>query len=168
MNTATSVPAAGARRAALMLHAMLPQDRQWLLAALPPPQGRALEEMLAELQALGIPPDRELLQPLADKVESMAAGELACLAPDGQQWLAERLEEEGPEFAARLLAGQACRDAVLARCNQEFRERATALDRAPVPLLQQQLWDTVRRALAQRPPESASRGRFWLLHWRRS
>ncbi|HSV34285.1 MAG TPA: hypothetical protein VLI46_01950, partial [Ramlibacter sp.] len=52
------------RRAALALHATEPQDQAWLLAQLPADQRPALERMLADLAALGLPRDRALVQDL--------------------------------------------------------------------------------------------------------
>lgn len=53
-----------ARRAALTLHALGAADRAWLLAQLPTAQRERLQAMLGELEALGIPASRHLLQDL--------------------------------------------------------------------------------------------------------
>jgi len=160
---------ASARRAALLLHAMQPADQQWLLAALPAQQGRALRDMLDELEALGIPADSALLQSLADAAEPTPTERFARLETGELQWLARCLQEEGPEFAGRLLAGQAWRDALLAHCHQDFRSRAVAaMQGEPGALLRQAMCDAALHALAERPTDAASRGRRWHLPWRRS
>ncbi len=56
---------AKSRQAALMLHAMEPADRAWILEQLPRTERVALQSLLAELEALGIPPDRDCLDGLA-------------------------------------------------------------------------------------------------------
>lgn len=152
----------GARRAALLLHAMQPADRQWLLAALPPQQGRALEDMLSELRALGIPPDRALLQPLAETRGPTAAERLARLAPLQRQWLAQRLQDEGPEFAGRLLAGQPWSGALLADCEEGFHRKAVAaMQPRPAASLQQAMFEAALQALAQCPAVPARHVRPW-------
>ncbi|MNY29248.1 hypothetical protein D3C86_1632790 [compost metagenome] len=59
----------GARHAALLLHAMAPADRTWILEALPPVQRTGLQALLAELEALGIERDAALI---ADATASAA------------------------------------------------------------------------------------------------
>jgi hypothetical protein len=51
----------GARHAALLLHAMAPVDRVWMLDALPPTEREDLQRLLAELGALGIERDPVLI-----------------------------------------------------------------------------------------------------------
>lgn len=51
----------GARHAALLLHAMAPADRNWMLDALPPQERAELVPLLAELEALGIERDPALI-----------------------------------------------------------------------------------------------------------
>lgn len=50
------------RRAALLLHAMAPADRDWMLRQLPGDENARLQELLRELAELGIPHDRTLLK----------------------------------------------------------------------------------------------------------
>mgnify|MGYP001619795446 CR=1 FL=1 len=52
------------RHAALLLHAMSAADRNWILAQMPEVQQQALHTLLAELEALGIPPDKSSLERL--------------------------------------------------------------------------------------------------------
>jgi len=68
----------GARHAALLLHAMVPVDRAWILEALPPAQRTGLQALLAELEALGIERDAALI---ADATASAASVELRQPAP---------------------------------------------------------------------------------------
>lgn len=49
------------RRAALTLHALHVDDRNWVLSQLGGPQRAELDALLAELTELGIPQDRELV-----------------------------------------------------------------------------------------------------------
>lgn len=51
----------GARHAALLLHAMAPADRNWMLDALPPQERAELVPLLAELETLGIERDPALI-----------------------------------------------------------------------------------------------------------
>lgn len=55
-------PSAGTRRAALTLHALERGDRAWLLGQLGDGQRALLEALLADLESLGIPRDRALIQ----------------------------------------------------------------------------------------------------------
>lgn len=56
-----SSEARGARHAALLLHAMAPADRNWMLDALPQEERADLVPLLAELEALGIERDPALI-----------------------------------------------------------------------------------------------------------
>lgn len=62
LNTSTGAPESrGARHAALLLHAMSPEDRSWMLEALPVSERAGLVPLLAELEALGIERDPALI-----------------------------------------------------------------------------------------------------------
>ncbi|NML42924.1 hypothetical protein HHL11_04120 [Ramlibacter sp. G-1-2-2] len=160
---------AGARRAALLLHAMQPADRQWVLAALPAAQVGALRDMLAELEVLGIPPDDALLRPLAEAPGATPAERLARLSGNEWQSLARCLQDEGAEFTCRLLAGQAWREVLLAHCDEGFRSRlASAMHAAPSALLHRAMCEAALHALARRSPVGAGRGRRWRLPWRQT
>jgi hypothetical protein len=58
-------PGTPVRRAALLLHAMAPADRNWVLRQLPPGGHDRLRELLRELAELGIPRDAALLKHFA-------------------------------------------------------------------------------------------------------
>lgn len=53
---------AGLRQSALLLHAMQHGDRQWVLERLPADERNQVAPLLEELEALGIPRNRDLLQ----------------------------------------------------------------------------------------------------------
>lgn len=97
----------GLRLSALLLHAMVAQDRDWLMRRLDPEQGLALQALLDELRRLGIPSDRGVLDQALRTVasERCGAGEAGnelALADPAQ--LAELLRREPGRLVARLLA----------------------------------------------------------------
>jgi hypothetical protein len=55
-----------ARKAALLLHALGERDRQWLIDQLSEAERGAVQGLVGELRALGIPPDPGLLDEVAD------------------------------------------------------------------------------------------------------
>ena len=55
----------GLRKAALVMHGLGEQDRQWLLERLPAHRARELNALLEELGALGFPSDDELIREAA-------------------------------------------------------------------------------------------------------
>lgn len=58
---ADALGAGGARHAALLLHAMAPTDRDWVLASLQPAERDGLQALLRELEELGIERDPSLI-----------------------------------------------------------------------------------------------------------
>jgi hypothetical protein len=67
------------RRSALLLHALCPADRQWVLDRLAGVKRDALRGLLHELAELGIPADRELIEPYAKHERARAvAGIPTC------------------------------------------------------------------------------------------
>lgn len=125
MNSAGSVIESGQRRAALLLHAMHGDDRDWVLAALPAAHRTQLQGLLAELAALGIPAERDLLGQLA------APGPLEALSDAAADRLAVLLEAEPPQIAAWLLASVPpdWRDRLRGRCNAAFASQVDAATR---------------------------------------
>ena len=65
MNT-QAFESSGLRRAALTLHALGHDDRDWLLQRLHAPQRQVLRTLLAELKALSIPPDQRVINAALD------------------------------------------------------------------------------------------------------
>jgi hypothetical protein len=98
-------PATPIRRAALLLHAMAPVDRNWMLAQLPAAGRTRLETLLRDLAELGIPNDPTLLKQVA------TAG-----MPAAEPILARPVDEAGSEqpFAA-VAAADPVRLAVVLR-----------------------------------------------------
>lgn len=76
-NASTGAPpeSRGARHAALLLHAMSPEDRSWMLEALPASERAGLVPLLAELEALGIERDPALIDDATADAPSAAMPE---------------------------------------------------------------------------------------------
>jgi len=112
----------GSRTAALLLHAMLPEDRTWLLEQLNPGEQASLDGLLGELGALGIPGDATLVdralrekgqhsepsQPVRPRAASAAsvpsAEEIVATAPPSA--IAGLFCEEPPGLIAALLGAR--------------------------------------------------------------
>ena len=160
-----SAPSASARRAALLLHAMAPADRDWLLASLSPSQRERLQDLLRELRGLGIPADAPLLQALTREepapVLEGAVQRLELLSGHEVAWLADRLREEPLEISAVLLAHRAWpwRAALLERFDPVRRQGVEAgLRTRSLPLPGAALCEAVVRMLPEAvpaPPPSA-------------
>jgi hypothetical protein len=92
------------RRAALTLHALHSEDRDWLLAQLSAPQRDELLALLAELAELGIPSDGDLV-----------SNALATTRPMGQpQPVAKAVLQADSKMLAKLLSPEP--DAVALHC----------------------------------------------------
>lgn len=155
MNRADSVGAL-ARKAALLLHALAPADRQQMLLALAEPERAQLQGLLDELRSLGIPADQDLLQPLLAPEPAIAAPEAAALA--------QLLQHEPPALVARLLAmdGWPGREPLRAALPVAI---APAVGR-PAPALDEALVDAVAHTLRSLPPVPAPRRpRPWRRLW---
>lgn len=168
--TATSRPVASARHAALIAHAMRPADRDWLLYALPPEGGRLLQDLLAELDALGIPPDATLLDELNRDAPMSVPSEVVWAAFDGLGsaqvgLLAQVLQEEPPLLTARLLSLREWpwRGALLGAMHDVF---VAQVRRIPSAVSGPSLEAALHEALRQRLSASAavrSQSRKWRL-----
>jgi hypothetical protein len=161
------------RRAALMVHAAAADDRAWILDALPAGDRATLQPLLAELEALGIPPEPDLLvsvlasEPQALQ-ESATLDPLQALAPEAARALAGALAGEPPRIAQRLLAARpwAWRAHFLAAS-----QAVPALQPLPAaPALDAALLELVAQRLPVRPVEAGGRGlalwQRWRARWR--
>lgn len=91
------------RQAALLLHAMPAPDRTWLVAQLPPRERAILQELLTELERLGMPADRTLLdEAIATRVAPTVA---TAAAPGAGGGRTERSGESGSEEGAETDRG---------------------------------------------------------------
>lgn len=169
MSTAAN-PANALRRAALLLHALSPQDQAWVLASLSPRRRERLQALLGELRDLGIPAEACPF-PREDETPAMEAPadameRLQHLTPEQLAWLACQLQDEPPQVAAMLLshlevpwrAALVVRlDAVRQRCV----EAAAHGPRRPMP--QAALLEAMVRMLpvASLPPRLPVAQRLW-------
>ncbi|MDP9992362.1 hypothetical protein J2W28_001606 [Variovorax boronicumulans] len=94
----------GARHAALLLHAMSPQDRSWMLESLPAAERAGLVPLLAELEALGIERDPTL-------IEDATSGASAAVMPE-QDFAAVASHPLSDEAMLRALDGSQVRELV--------------------------------------------------------
>ncbi|MFD1836904.1 hypothetical protein [Paracidovorax cattleyae] len=133
--SAPSSPAAQARRAALVLHGMAPADRAWVLERMAPSQRDALQALLSELQALGIPPDPAGLDALATAApDSVAAaplptGNAASSPPEADLLMA--LGAPGVAALARAWRAQPPLMVAQALCLRPWPWRAALLEQLP-------------------------------------
>lgn len=141
---------AGRRRAALTLHALAAQDREWLLEQLPAADRTVLGGLLAELQELGIAAD-------ADVIRSALAEAAPVVDSSKAQALAQVLGREGESLRSVLLSllPAAQRDAVLAHWPHDLEARPVASAKpAWTPRLQEALlasWHELAAGQGARP-----------------
>lgn len=111
--------AGGARHAALLLHAMTPLDRGWMLNALPVGEREEMRRLLAELEELGIERDATLIAEATAHVHAGSAmsdeSMLMTLDEPGVQRAVECLRAEPVGLIAHWLhiAAWPWRDALL-------------------------------------------------------
>ncbi|WP_395688940.1 hypothetical protein [Caenimonas koreensis] len=176
MNTFdTTTPDRTVRQCALTLHALNPQDRDWVLSQLAPAHRSQLQRLIAELQTLGIEPDAQLAgvatatsasskAPAArdytpQQLAAIVSGEPASL-------IALVTREHDAGFVEQLLAGLSptARNAVAQR-----RRSASAAASVP-PRLAATLRDEIdkRRPTLERAPSHKGRlAQRWRSRWRR-
>jgi hypothetical protein len=96
------------RKAALLLHAMSPEDQRWVLGHLPADQRGELRDLLAELMDLGIPVDRNLLNEVvsASSPSPLPAAASAGIAPLPR----DKSDEQGLESADIALLSRVLKD----------------------------------------------------------
>lgn len=179
--TTASLPEVSVRRAALVLHGLPEADSAWVLRALPAAHRALLEPLLRELQALGIPRERPLLESAASSGVDAGASQAPLQALDdrGIRNLARILQAEPWGVAACLLGAgeQSWREPLLAALDADARERIQAL----IPRyrhassLQSAVLQALERAMGspeeRRFEHPAGSRRFWkaaFSAWRRS
>ena len=103
---ASPAPTDGARKSALLLHALPHSDRAWLLERLPEPERAALSALLAELESLGIPADRALVDRALASARGPEAGPSAGTASSPGAVAMVALAAADPERLAAVLSGE--------------------------------------------------------------
>lgn len=166
----------GARHAALLLHAMAPEDRAWVLRALSAAEREEMRRLLAELEALGIARDATLVAeatarsevdgPVAPSDEAM----LMTLDDSGIQRAVDCLRVEPVGLIAQWLrvAPWPWRDALLGALEPVQRRRLeellstppTAREAVP-PAMRAALIDAVARCVRAAPEAPAHRHGSW-------
>jgi hypothetical protein len=99
-------PSDGARKSALLLHALPRSDRAWLMERLPEPERAALSALLAELESLGIPADRALVEEALTTARGPEAGPSAGGAGNPEAVAMVALAAASPERLAAVLSGE--------------------------------------------------------------
>lgn len=147
------------RLAALTLHALAEDDRQWILGQVSPAQRQALQALLLELESLGIPKDRSLVEaalvPAVENVLPMQAGGSLCVPP---QRMAEWLQGEPGAIVARCLSlvDAGARAEVLRLLPDELRASVGAAPAmAPAPALTAALASIVSEKLGRESLQGA-------------
>lgn len=166
-------PSSSVRKVALCLHAMPQGDREWLLSQLQPGERARLIPLLSELQTLGLPADRALLDE-AMGPQAPPSSEEVLRGADARA-LAAVLREEPAQFVALLLRVEQWpwREGLLRRLEHGTRrlvELALAQNPRRGPALQASLVEVVVRRLARSEVlgngARAERGFLSLLRWR--
>ena len=122
----------GARHAALLLHALAPSDRTWMLDALDPSEREGLLKLLAELETLGIERDATLIAEVTASAPSALplSDEAILLSLNGLQVheVVQCLRVESPGLIARWLhlANWPWREELLAALEPAQRRRVDA------------------------------------------
>jgi hypothetical protein len=143
---------AALRRAALAVHAMTPEDREWLLRELPLPQRAQLRPLLSELSEIGIPRDLELLQDAALSPMAEAGSESMALSARSTRSLARWLRLHPAQVTARLLAtSPGWREDLLHALPRSTRASLESLAAGlpPAPELERLVMAAARRHLAE-------------------
>lgn len=174
---------AARKRCALALHAVASRDREWLLAKLSAAQRTELEQLVRELQELGIPADSTVAQ---DALRRGAASKMARARQEGESAAAlttadasdmAGLLEQEPSFliAQALMLHNTSRETILAHLSANKRRQvqqllepagsAANIVRLP-PALSRTLQDELSIRLRQRPTNTPARkyppaGRRW-------
>jgi hypothetical protein len=161
------------RHAAVLLHAMSTDDREWIMGQLSESHRAQLKPMLAELSDLGIPRQQDLLQQLHDRAMATvdtaeALNEAPAEAPSSANGRVSRASipqlkavflHESPAFIAAALYGLPAdrRSAVMAVLAPGKAERVEArLARPVAPALAEAALALVADALKDSAPEPSA------------
>ena len=140
------------RQAALCLHGLASEDRQWLLSRLPDAHRAALRDLLAELESLGIPADRDArdLSVAASETYDAVLLEIEGATPE-QVW--GILEGECDAVVRTLLAVRdwSWKTETVARFRKGYRN-ITASGRTPGARVQEALLSAFARRLRGQQP----------------
>lgn len=140
------------RLAALTLHALAEADRLWILGQVSAAQRQALQALLLELEDLGIPRDRSLVEAaLAPAVENELPTQTGSTLRVPPQRMAEWLRVEPVVIVARCLSlvDAQARAEVLRLLPEDLRASVEAAqDMAPAPALTAALASIVSEQLA--------------------
>lgn len=145
------------RRAALSLHGLAVEDRDWILHALPGDQSSALRNLLRELQDLGIPAQELLPQQPAAEAPSEPRQILPPLTLAGAKKLAKLLVAEPPRIRGVLLDAHPSSWGECLRTTGEGETAARPQGADSAPALQDAVVAAVRRRLGTTVDEGGPR-----------
>lgn len=100
--------APGLRQAAMLVHALAPEDRRWAIGQLPAEVRKQIETLIAELEAMGLPKDLHLIESALQSDKQLAPSEREANAPAGAMLAKDALvndwvKRHGAAALARLL-----------------------------------------------------------------
>jgi hypothetical protein len=119
-----------ARRVALILHALAPSDREWLLDRMAPARRETLRALLDELAELGIAGDSRLVRELvADTTSELEQDPIAVIAGASAAAAVEALASESAALIEWILSLHVWpwRDALLGALGRAKREHIESL-----------------------------------------
>jgi hypothetical protein len=171
-------PGASLQRAALTLHAVSQPDRAWLLAALPPLQREVLAPLLAELEALGIPREPELLSDVPETAVAARASWPKQLDEGEIDAVSDVLRHEPASLTHALLAMQPWdwTPRFLSALHASRRAQVEGSAHVPGPRLQEAILQALKSQIhVDRPAPAVPRDRgrnfaraAWTAVWRRA
>lgn len=159
------------RRAALLLHSMPADDREWLLEQLSPRERSRLSPLLAELQSLGMPTDPTLVSEALSTAESDSPQNTLAHSA-----MVQALLREPDHLIVTLLrcGPWAWQAALFASCTPARRRaieaalQASTAEPTHAPALREALIEGVRERVAQatRRAQPGPGESNWLRGWR--
>lgn len=149
------------RRAALSLHALEADDRDWILHALPSSQSSVLRTLVSELQDLGIPAEELLPQQSAVQRANPRSRTLAPLTGAAARDLAGLLAMEPPRVRSVVLQAhsRSWGDCLRTPGDGGTPEGGQEADRAPA--LQEAVLAALRHRLETPGDAGSRRKRLW-------